>query len=117
MAMGGAIRFIPYVSVVEQIEQGAVCDFEVGKVLMRKPRVGRGGLNCEIAAVAEPPENVSAPCAIVVVDFDHPVLMAGGIEKAPVVRQSKRISMHPVIGFRRKVERRAKPIGWSAYFI
>ena len=72
------------VAVVEE-DQRVVVD-EVGVVLVGEPRVGVRGVDREIAALAESPDDVAIPLAVLVVDLEYPVLVADGHDQVPVLR-------------------------------
>src|ERR1700722_17134951 len=103
MSLG--IARLPHITVIED-QQNGIVGFEIGVVLMGEPGVRIGGLNLEITLHSHAPENVTLPGAVGVVDLDHPVLMAGGVQNVSVRRQLQRIAVEPVVGEAGKVERR-----------
>ena len=69
----------------------------VGVVLVGEPRVRVRGVDGEIAALPQPPDDVAVPGPVAVVDLDHPVLVADRQDQVAVRgRQGHGVHVQPV---------------------
>src|SRR5579872_1773224 len=100
-AISSCVLLDARIAIVEQRQIGSA-KFKLHVVLMRKPRIGVPAVSddSEVAVFAQAPQDVSRAAAIVVIDFQHPVLMTQGKENTTVCRQICRVAVQPVVSDR-----------------
>src|SRR5579871_6208374 len=79
---------------------------------MREPRPGIGGVYLEIAALTDAPQDVPGTSAILVINFDDPILVPHGEEDVAIGSQLQRIAVQPVVGFFGLVKGSADQTSW-----
>ena len=84
-AMRSRVLALADVPVVEQHQRRVVDIAHV--VLVREPRGWVRGIDPEIAALPQPPDDVAVARPVGVIDLDHPVLGAQGHDQVPVRRR------------------------------